>query len=221
MKKALAITLESITRRKQLDELVLEVEFMLISIIQGAALVSLATSAAILVDKGPMINLLYIIAGVMLILIFWSQSIIHALSFVRWPLDLLHNFLYFFATLIEVVTFGQILNPLKWYACNVVFFVVAGILYTVDLFLILRHKDDMNQAAKNLFEHTKFDQLLGLYLFVPMGLIYNSAAFYVVRTWPTTHVWFAIGQIVLGVGALAYSLKSFKARTRLIEHTAE
>ena len=68
--------------KTQLDATVVGIELTLISIIQGLALGVLAASAV-----QPLIALqwetwLYILTGLAVILIFWSRSLIHTLSFI-------------------------------------------------------------------------------------------------------------------------------------------
>jgi hypothetical protein len=68
--------------RERLDQFALDIEFLLISVVQGVALGSLAASAA-----GTLMSLrfeffVYIISAFLLILIFWSGAILHALSFI-------------------------------------------------------------------------------------------------------------------------------------------
>src|SRR5690348_11250966 len=76
--------------KSNLDSLVISIELTLISIIQGAALGVLFSSAT-----GPVINLQfeywpYIVVGLTTILIFWSRSLVHTLTFISWPLDFTH-----------------------------------------------------------------------------------------------------------------------------------
>lgn len=73
----------------------LDIEFILISVIQGMALQMLAGKAIEVFGKFQSEYYFYIFSGFVLILIFWSQSIIHALSFIHWPISLTHTFLYF------------------------------------------------------------------------------------------------------------------------------
>jgi len=102
-------------RKEHLDHVALDVEFLLISVIQGVALVTLATSAV-----GPMISMEtgtwpYIAVAFLFILIFWSGAIIHAVSFIDWPIDLIHSFLYFLASIIEIVAITNLMHPVLWF----------------------------------------------------------------------------------------------------------
>ena len=68
----------------------------------------------------------------MLIINFWSLAIIHSISFISWPFDLVHTILYFLATFVEVTAFTQITNPTGWFIAMFAFFVVSGLLYLWD-----------------------------------------------------------------------------------------
>ncbi len=210
--------------KKELDQIVLSIEFLLISVVQGVALAALATSAS-----GPIASLEieywpYIASAFLLILIFWSQAIIHAISFINWPLDLTHTFLYFLAGFIEVVAFTEMTNPLKWFGLIVIFFIVAAFLYIIDLQLIKNRRQNFqnNDAGKKLYSHILKEQLFELSVLVPAGFIYNAFAFYLIYTYPNIfitqkfHVLLIIFQVAFGLLSLFVSIKSFKKRSRLI-----
>ena len=104
--------------------------------VQGVALGALGTAAS-----QPLSNLdfqywPYILSGFLLILTFWSQAIIHSLSFIKWPLDIRHNFLYFLAGLVEFLAFEHLQDPLRWFIFQLLFVIVASVLYYIDLKLI-------------------------------------------------------------------------------------
>ena len=72
----------------KLDEIAINIELVLISLIEGFALANLAERAVPLLDgKDALLYLPYILSGLLIILVFWSQSILHAVSFIRWPLN--------------------------------------------------------------------------------------------------------------------------------------
>jgi hypothetical protein len=77
-----------------LDATVVNIELTLVSIIQGVALSFLTDSARALFSSGQWQNLLYVAAGLCVIFIFWSRSVIHTLTLIKWPLEFGHNFFY-------------------------------------------------------------------------------------------------------------------------------
>ena len=92
-------------KRERLDNLVTNIELTLTSIIQGVALSFLCANAAEPLIHFRLDQLLYLVNALLLIFLFWSRSIGHTLTVIRWPLNFSHNFFYFGAALIESVAF--------------------------------------------------------------------------------------------------------------------
>src|SRR5690349_16632718 len=193
--------------KSRLDQLVVDVEFLLISVVQGLALAALANSALYPINTLQYQYWPYIISGLILILFFWSQAIIHSISFVSWPLSLVHNFLYFIATFVEVVAFSHLTEPHAWYLANAVFFGVAWLLYFVDLQLI---KNRAVTLGDTLSEHALKEQRLGVYVFVPLGILFNLIAWYQIRGNEHLHLAFALIQAGIGLLVLLDSIRRFK-----------
>ena len=99
----------------RLDQVALDIEFLLISVVQGVALAALAGGAAGIFTSLDWFAIPYAITAFLIVLIFWSGAIIHALSFIDWPLDLMHSFLYFLASFVEVMAFTHLENPMLWF----------------------------------------------------------------------------------------------------------
>ncbi|GEM_PF-1748414 len=214
-------------RMKRLDNIVLDIEFLLISVVQGVALASLAESAA-----GPIGNFqfeywLYVVSAFLFILNFWSAAIIHTVSFIDWPLDLTHNFLYFLVSLIEVMAFNQLTNPLKWFEFTTVFFIVAFILYAVDFSLIKRHqrKLTLSSAKKALYNHIVTREKKELTQFLPLGFLFTLGSVIAIRLYPELflvqhyHFLLILIQTLSGFLVLISSMHSFKKRSELLTAT--
>jgi len=71
--------------RRELDSTVVNIELTLVSIIQGVALFFLTDNARVVMSPRHWENFLYIAAGLCVIFIFWSRSIIHTLTLIKWP----------------------------------------------------------------------------------------------------------------------------------------
>ncbi len=198
---------------KRLDQLVFDIEFMLISVVQGVALAALASSAIEPLTSMQYQYWPYIASGIVLVMLFWSQSIIHSVSFIGWPLNLFHNFLYFLAAFVEVVAFSQVTKPVGWYGANTAFFVVALVLYLVDLKII---KDRTKFLNPELACHALQEQRLGLLVLVPLGIAFNLIAIWQTRQNPHLHLAFGLIQLVVGLAVLTYSLNRFKDRAKLL-----
>ncbi len=125
--------------KTQLDATVIGIELTLISIIQGLALGVLVAAAV-----QPLVQLRwetwpYIATGLATILVFWSRSLLHTLSFIGWPLEFGHTFLYFAATLIEAAALNEVANPMHWFALNTAYAACIWCLYAWDLALQCRY----------------------------------------------------------------------------------
>src|SRR5207247_2523017 len=80
----------------------------LVSIIQGVALFFLTDSARAVLSKRHWGALLYVAAGLCVIFIFWSRSVIHTLTLIKWPLEFGHNFFYIACALGEAILFSRL-----------------------------------------------------------------------------------------------------------------
>lgn len=212
--------------KEKLDQFVLDIEFLLISVVQGVALGALASAASKPLSEMQFQYWPYIISGFLLILTFWSQAIIHSLSFIKWPLDLSHNFLYFLAGLVEFLAFEHITDPLRWFVFQFVFVAVATLLYIVDLRLIKQHKRDFNtETEKGLYKHILEEQVSEMKTLIPTGFIFNGLAVYLIWAYPEFFITQGYHIIIVGLQVLfnlviiAVSLKSFKKRSKLISES--
>jgi len=80
--------------RSELDSIVVQIELTLTSIVQGVALYFLIDNARSVLSLQQRAFWPYIISGLLTILIFWSRSVVHTLTLIRWPLEFGHNFFY-------------------------------------------------------------------------------------------------------------------------------
>ncbi len=210
--------------KEKLNQFTLDIEFLLISAVQGVALGALGTAAA-----GPLTDLNYqywpyIISGFLLILTFWSQAIVHSLSFIKWPLDLAHNFLYFLLGLVEFLAFTQLEDPLRWFIFQLVFVVVGAGLYLVDLKLIKsgRGNFDDTKEQKALYKHILDEQVKEIKTLIPSGLLFNLLAVYFIWKYPGIfidqgyHIFIVGIQVLLTMYIVSVSIKSFRKRSVLI-----
>lgn len=208
---------------ERLNNLSLDIEFLLISVVQGVALASLATGSAPLLADLRWETMLYIIASFILILSFWSQAIIHSLSFIDWPLNLPHNFLYILAAFIEVVIFLHLEDPLRWFGFMSIFFLITCFLYAIDLKMIKERKEKfLTKKQLKLYEHILDEQKYEFKTFLPAAVIFCALSFVAIYKFPTTfitnHFHLAlIGiQTAFSIYVLATSIKSYKKRAHLL-----
>lgn len=209
--------------KSQLDGMIVGIELTLISIVQGLALSILAASAV-----EPLIQLQVeywpaIVVGVLGILIFWSRSLIHTLSFISWPLEFGHNFIYFVSTLIEVAFLTQISNPPAWFALQGVYFAIAWGLYLYDLRVVYRHAPDFQTASeRKLYGDIIADQLLNVRFLMPAGVLYNLLAWWLIQQRPDLfieqrwHVGLSLVSVLVGVIYLWEGMAILKRRQNWI-----
>lgn len=208
---------------EKLNQFTLDIEFLLISVVQGVALAALAASSAHIVRNLEFQYWPYVIASFILILNFWSQAIIHAISFIDWPLDLAHNFLYFLASFIEVMAFSYLSDPLRWFGFMNAFLIVAAILYLVDLSLIKSRKSNfLTNADKKLFNHILLRELFELKYLVPTAILFTGICFAAIYFRPDIfmdqgwHLLLVGIQTLFGAFVLFESITNFRTRARLV-----
>ena len=171
--------------QSRLDTTVVGIELTLISIIQGLALAVLASSAV-----QPMLRLQwetwpYIATGLLVILIFWSRSLIHTLSFIGWPLEFGHTFGYFGATLIEAAALTQVADPQAWFALNACYALAVWGLYAWDLRVVQRqHRTDDTDAERALREDVIDDQRRNIVFLMPMAVAFQGLSWWLVHRYP-------------------------------------
>ena len=206
--------------RPQLDALIINIELTLTSIIQGVALSFLCENATAALSHGRIQDLPYVANGLLLILLFWSRSIGHTLTLIRWPLDFTHNFFYFGAAFLEAVTFGQIGNPVAWYGTLTCFSIVVWLLFIFDLRLISRRtKDASDQRLEQLMIAVRKDQNLNIFWLVPALIAFHGAAawfcFEANAYWPD---WVLLPAVLQFVSFAAYLVYFLRTMARLFVH---
>ena len=184
--------------KSQLDNLVVSIELTLVSIVQGSAIGALIGVAQAPLLAGDWTALPALLSSLFIILIFWSRAVIHTLSFIRWPIDFLHNFLYVTVTVVEVIAINQALDPARWFLLNTLYGVVGWWLYAADLRLLRREEHEFNGTnARRLYADLLRDQRINVYALMPAAVVFHAVA------------WWAVGRgwalPLLVVQALAYA----------------
>ncbi|HVT00919.1 MAG TPA: hypothetical protein VHE53_01630 [Patescibacteria group bacterium] len=208
---------------EKLDDFTLNIEFLLISVVQGVALAALATQAAVTIGDLSWMYFPYVIASFLIILSFWSEAIIHAISFIDWPLDLLHSFMYFLASFIEVMAFTHVENPLAWFGFMSGFFIVAVGSYYVDLKMIRDRKNKFKTKEEvALYGHILNRQRYQIRFILPSATIFCISSFFAIlfnENLFITHHWNLLLisiQMIMGFVILGESMKNFSKRTKLV-----
>ena len=208
---------------KELDSLVMTIELTLVSIVQGVAL-SVLVPPAVAVATGLDFALLpYVVSGLVVILLFWSRSLLHTFTVIRWPLEFAHNFLYIASTLVESVAFSQLASPARWFALTAAYGVFIWTLFAVDLRMIRRRLAEYNlPGALALLRAVEREQLLNVRLLMPTAVLFNAAVALVIRLYPELfvarqlHAVFGALQTVFALAYLVYSTRFYKRLLPLV-----
>jgi hypothetical protein len=176
---------QQLANRNELDAMVVNVELTLSSIVQGVALSLLADTARSVLSNGPNAAWPYVAAGLLIILLFWSRSLIHTLTLIRWPLEFGHNCLYITCALVEVLAFTRLTDPFLWFVLFAVFAAVVWVVFVYDLKMIRqRIADSPSDSGCALYALVLRDQRLNIRYIVPLVFVFNAAAALVIHVAP-------------------------------------
>jgi hypothetical protein len=210
-------------QRRELDATVVSIELTLASIVQGVALFFLIDNARAVATLRQSAFWLYVAAGLIVILIFWSRSIMHTLTLIRWPLEFGHNFLYIACAMGESLLFTRLTNPRQWFVTGAFYAAIAWLLFIYDLRLVrAREGDSRGDASSHLYAAVKRDQRLNILLLMPGLVLLNAGCAFVIYAAPERfavhhgHVWLGGIQLIVFAIYLAYVLRFFKTLLPLI-----
>ena len=215
--------MKSSSGRSQLDSMIVEIELTLVSIIQGVALTVLIESSRDVITDLKFIYWPYVLAGLLVIFIFWSRAVLHIITVIRWPLEFGHNFLYIGCALVEAISFAQLLKPANWFAFGAAFIVAGWVLFFYDLRLIAaRQRDSRGEAGNHLYDRVRRDQWMNLALLLPAVFVLNVVCAICIRAWPevfvgnNAHLWLIALQIAGFAGYLIYVVQFYVRLAPLI-----
>jgi hypothetical protein len=202
--------------RSELDAMIVGIELTLVSIIQGVALTVLIESSRDAITELKFSQWPYILAGLLVIFIFWSRAVLHIVTVIRWPLEFGHNFLYIGCALIEAVTFAQLSKPANWFGFGAAFIAAGWVLFFYDLRLIhARQHDSAGEAGNRLYARVRRDQRINLALLLPGVFVLNLLCAICIRTWPDSflgrdmHLWLISIQLIGFSGYLVYVVRFY------------
>jgi hypothetical protein len=172
-------------RRAELDEVIVNIELTLASIVQGLALSFLAEKANAVLSNGPITAWPYVGAAFLTILLFWSRALIHTLTLIRWPLEFVHNFFYFLCALVEVLAFQHLSDPFMWFVLNAVFAGIVWALFVHDLRLIRRRAEDSTgPSSSRLYRIVLADQWLNIRWIMPCLFLFAAGSAWAIKAAP-------------------------------------
>jgi hypothetical protein len=214
--------------RCELDSTVVNIELTLVSIIQGVALFFLTDNARAVMPARHWENFLYVAAGLCVIFIFWSRSVIHTLTLIKWPLEFGHNFFYIACALGEAILFSWLDHPLAWFQLSAAYAGVVWLLFIYDMRLIrARITESTSLADQTLYARARADQLLNISILVPLLFLLNLGCAFAIRSRPDLfisragHVWLISVQLASFIGYLIYVARYFNTVGPLVLRSRE
>jgi|GEM_PF-1729614 len=209
----------------KLDEIAVNVELVLISLIEGVALVTLAEQIVVALQEPDWYRYLpYMIGGLAILLVFWAQSILHAISFIRWPIRIEHMFMYFAGALFQIIAYTSLLHIGTWFMWWSFFSLIAMGMYFLDLWIL---RDSYESFAK-LKGGTAFlaeierRHVFEMKFLVPSALAFNAIGVVAVLLFPDffQNIFIYMAPGVLQLAFTCYALydltRNFRARSRMI-----
>jgi len=209
--------------RGELDSVVVHIELTLNSIVQGVALVVLSDKASAVLSWRHWDAFLYIMAGLCVIFIFWLRWIIDTLTLIKWPLDCWDNFLYILCLTSGGILFNRLNCPLAWFQLSAAYSGLVWLLYIRNMRLIhARVAESSSDAERELYTRARADQLLHIWLLVPLWFLFNLGCAIAIWIWPDLflarggHIWLISWQLFSFMGDLVYTACYFKTIAPLV-----
>jgi hypothetical protein len=208
----------------ELESLATSVELTLASVLQGIALAMLVPKIVELITSGAVAKLPYIPASLLLLFMVWVMFIGHAMSYITWPFDPLHNLLYFLIVSSEAVLLFFLDQPVQWFLSLIGFALLVGFSCWYNQGLLRRNATRyVSATARRLFAHILDEQRAGLQFMAGYFLI-GLAGFAGLRLRPELGLPQELGWVVTGFGAMVLPLvhvvwqaRMMAQRARLIE----
>ena len=202
--------------KRQLDTLVVGIELTLISIIQGLALAVLAGAAVAPLLHWQWQAWPYVMTGIAVILIFWSRSLIHTLSFIGWPLEFGHTFGYLVATMFEAAALSEVGDPKHWFALNTLYATCVWALYAWDLRIVRRQaRAFVTPGERALYDDIVRDQQWNIRVLMPLAIGFQYLSWWLVREYPVPMLERGGHLLLIGL-SLAFSLAYLAGGVRLL-----
>jgi hypothetical protein len=209
--------------RGELDTTVVNIELTLASIIQGVALYFLTENARASLSWQHWPAFIYVAAGLCIIFIFWSRSLIHTLTLIGWPLEFGHNFFYIACALGEAILFTRLNRPAAWFTLSAWYAGVVWLLFVYDMRLIrARMKESRTEADRALFARARGDQWLNIAALIPLLFFFNLLCAFAIHRWPAFfldrggHVLLITAQLLSFICYLFYVIRFFARLAPLI-----
>jgi hypothetical protein len=192
-------------------------ELTLISIIQGVALYFLIDSSRALLVDLQLLWWPYVVAGLMMILLFWSRALIHTFTVIHWPLEFGHNFLYIGCTLVQSIMFTQIRNLSHWSMLGTIYCALVWFTFRFDLRMIRRRRRESGgPAGAELFALLEREQIYNVRVVMPAATAFYGVVTVIVFARPdlaaamNLAMIVGVAQLAASIGYLVYVLRFYR-----------
>jgi len=207
----------------ELDSLIINIELTLASIVQGVALTFLIENTRTVLSIRDAATWLYVLTGLCIIFIFWSRSILHTLTLIRWPLELGHNFLYIACTFGECLLFTCLARPEAWFEISTLYAGGVWLLFVYDMRLTgVRETDRPSEASRQLYRFIERDQQLNIRFLIPVLALLNGLGSIAIHFRPHFfvgqhgHVYLIVSQLTALLIYLWYVIRFFRKAAPLV-----
>ncbi len=218
---------EGFRQAHELDAMVANTELTLISVGQGVALYFLADNAKSVLGT-PLWDLFPRVASAFLIVaIVWSRSLIHAFTTIRWPLNLVHTWLYFGVTVVQASLCAQLAEPVRWWGLSTVLAVFVWVMFVVERRLYVdRRADSSGPVGKQLLDLLEAEHVLNLRVLAPGMVVAFGGVFAARVKWPDQLAPWSLGlDLVQALVLLGYLVHVFllyrRSRVLIVEARTE
>jgi hypothetical protein len=204
----------------ELESLATGVELTLASVLQGIALAILAPKIVELITSGEVAKLPYIPASLLLMFMVWVMFIGHAISFITWPFDPLHNLMYFLIVGSEAVLLFFLDKPGPWFVSLIGLGLLLGFSCWYNQSLLRRNRSRyITGAARKLYAHIMDEQRVNLSYMAGYCLV-GLAGFGALQLRPDLGLTQELGWVITGLGAMALPLIHVLWQTRMMAQRA-
>ena len=203
---------------RSLGTSVMAIEFTLISVMVGVVLFPLAESATSLLRDRRVEGWAYLAAALMLTLHLWTSVIVHALTFVSWPMDFGRNLLYIGLGLVMAMQMHFLDDPVGWFALSAVSAGVAALTVLYDTQVLHRRVNRTGDALLAAVLHRQRQQVRLL----PAYAVIAVVPLLLVTLWPGTfvhgwaHLALVSAQALITAVALVGTVRAFDGWADLI-----
>lgn len=201
-----ALRPEGLRQAHELDSIVANTELTLISVVQGVALYFLADNARPVIAGLKWELMPHVVSAFFIVIAIWSRSLIHAFTTIRWPLNLVHTWLYFLVAVVEAALFAQTSDSFGWWRLSLVLAVLVSTMFFIERRLYVdRRADSSGAVGKQLLDLLEAEHMFNLRVLGPAMALAYGAIFASRLWWPAqTQGWVFAFDVAQAVGLAGY-----------------